>query len=251
MRASGESGAAYAALSGFAAVSKDGAFTALADYDGSILLVDKAGKVVVRESVAKATHRNEARRGPPGGVGVWISESGAVAAWAFRDALHIASGGKLARVTPPESIVAGGVSADGSLVFAACADGEVLAFAPDGAKQWSFASGGQNPQLATTRANEALVANNIGELIHLDHTGKETRRVNLAVAADRAKHPVQPAPNMQRPAPPLEARDPGTLARDLRLFEDGGFTVASIQPVDMFPQTAHIECVTVLDRQPA
>ena len=45
--------------------------------------------------------------------------------------------------------------------------------------------------------------------------------------------------------------DPGTLARDLRLFEDGGFTVASIQPVDMFPQTAHIECVTVLDRQPA
>ncbi len=42
--------------------------------------------------------------------------------------------------------------------------------------------------------------------------------------------------------------DPGTLARDLRLFVDGGFAVVSVQPVDMFPQTQHIECVTVLDR---
>lgn len=42
--------------------------------------------------------------------------------------------------------------------------------------------------------------------------------------------------------------DPGTLARDLRLFEDGGFEVGSVQPVDMFPHTQHIECVTVLDR---
>ena len=44
--------------------------------------------------------------------------------------------------------------------------------------------------------------------------------------------------------------DPGTLARDLRLFVDGGFTIGSIQPVDMFPHTQHIECVTVLDRAP-
>ena len=42
--------------------------------------------------------------------------------------------------------------------------------------------------------------------------------------------------------------DPGTLARDLRLFVDGGFVIGSIQPVDMFPHTQHIECVTVLDR---
>ena len=42
--------------------------------------------------------------------------------------------------------------------------------------------------------------------------------------------------------------DPGTLARDLRLFVDGGFTIREVQPVDMFPHTAHIENVTVLDR---
>tara|TARA_Y100000588_G_scaffold394401_1_gene514664 strand:- start:3601 stop:4908 length:1308 start_codon:yes stop_codon:yes gene_type:complete len=42
--------------------------------------------------------------------------------------------------------------------------------------------------------------------------------------------------------------DPSTLARDLRLFVDGGFTLIDVQPIDMFPHTQHIECVTVLDR---
>ena len=42
--------------------------------------------------------------------------------------------------------------------------------------------------------------------------------------------------------------DPGTLARDLRLFVDGGLTLREVQPVDMFPHTQHIECVSVLDR---
>lgn len=44
--------------------------------------------------------------------------------------------------------------------------------------------------------------------------------------------------------------DPATLARDLRIFVDGGFDLIEIQPVDMFPHTQHIECVTVLDREP-
>ena len=44
--------------------------------------------------------------------------------------------------------------------------------------------------------------------------------------------------------------DPATLSRDLRVFVDGGFELIEIQPVDMFPHTQHIECVTVLDRTP-
>ena len=38
--------------------------------------------------------------------------------------------------------------------------------------------------------------------------------------------------------------NPATLARDLRILEDGGFKTIEVQPVDMFPQTTHVECVS-------
>ena len=43
--------------------------------------------------------------------------------------------------------------------------------------------------------------------------------------------------------------DPETLARDLRVLTQGGYTVRKIQPVDMFPFTRHVECVSVLSRE--
>ena len=44
--------------------------------------------------------------------------------------------------------------------------------------------------------------------------------------------------------------DPSTLARDLKLFEEKGvFIPEKITPVDLFPQTYHVECVTKLIRK--
>ena len=43
--------------------------------------------------------------------------------------------------------------------------------------------------------------------------------------------------------------DPETLARDLKILCAGQYAIDCIQPLDMFPQTHHVECVTVLTRQ--
>lgn len=43
--------------------------------------------------------------------------------------------------------------------------------------------------------------------------------------------------------------DPATLARDLKLFAQLGFAPQEASPVDMFPGTAHVECVVWLKRE--
>lgn len=40
--------------------------------------------------------------------------------------------------------------------------------------------------------------------------------------------------------------NPATLARDIRLLEEK-YELKQVQPVDMFPYTSHVECVTVLE----
>ena len=42
--------------------------------------------------------------------------------------------------------------------------------------------------------------------------------------------------------------NPATMARDIKLYQELGYELKKVQPVDLFPQTHHIECVGLLTR---
>ncbi|MCJ7822358.1 MAG: 23S rRNA (uracil(1939)-C(5))-methyltransferase RlmD, partial [Armatimonadetes bacterium] len=44
---------------------------------------------------------------------------------------------------------------------------------------------------------------------------------------------------------------PATLARDLKTLAEYGYLARRIQPVDMFPQTWHVEAVVLCERRSA
>ena len=41
---------------------------------------------------------------------------------------------------------------------------------------------------------------------------------------------------------------PDTFARDLAVFQSKGYCTSSVQPVDLFPRTSHVECIALLKR---
>ncbi|MCE5209854.1 MAG: 23S rRNA (uracil(1939)-C(5))-methyltransferase RlmD, partial [Chloroflexi bacterium] len=42
--------------------------------------------------------------------------------------------------------------------------------------------------------------------------------------------------------------NPATLARDCKFLAGLGYAIKAVQPVDMFPQTEHVECVVLMSR---
>jgi 23S rRNA (uracil1939-C5)-methyltransferase len=43
--------------------------------------------------------------------------------------------------------------------------------------------------------------------------------------------------------------NPATLARDLKYLTDNGYKIEKVQPVDMFPQTSHVETVVLMSQR--
>ncbi|WP_034528950.1 23S rRNA (uracil(1939)-C(5))-methyltransferase RlmD [Secundilactobacillus oryzae] len=61
---------------------------------------------------------------------------------------------------------------------------------------------------------------------------------------------IESAAKMQPKKVVYVSCNPATLVRDIELFAEQGYTVKQpIQPVDQFPQTTHVESVTVLERK--
>lgn len=43
--------------------------------------------------------------------------------------------------------------------------------------------------------------------------------------------------------------DPATLARDIKYLDEKGYQLKKVRPVDQFPHSTHVECVTLLQRK--
>ncbi|MEE0061325.1 MAG: 23S rRNA (uracil(1939)-C(5))-methyltransferase RlmD, partial [Acutalibacteraceae bacterium] len=43
--------------------------------------------------------------------------------------------------------------------------------------------------------------------------------------------------------------DSATMARDIKIFNEYGYTPQEVTPVDMFPGTSHVECVCSLRKK--
>lgn len=74
-----------------------------------------------------------------------------------------------------------------------------------------------------------------------------------AVILDPPRAGCQPAvikavERMKIPRVVYVSCEPSTLARDLARFQQAGYRVERVQPLDMFPQTYHVECVVLMSR---
>ncbi|HTX17583.1 MAG TPA: 23S rRNA (uracil(1939)-C(5))-methyltransferase RlmD [Bacteroidota bacterium] len=100
-------------------------------------------------------------------------------------------------------------------------------------------------------ANCEFIAGDLKDLLTKDVEWKAGRKKPDVLIIDPPRsgmHPkaVEEVGKMGVPRVLYVSCNPATLARDLQLLVPYGYSVEMVQPVDMFPHTYHIECVTVL-----
>jgi len=109
------------------------------------------------------------------------------------------------------------------------------------AMQQAAALGVSNCQFRTGKV-ERIVQRYLAEGIRADIAVLDPPRPGCRPAA------LQALALMRVPRLVYVSCSPPTLARDLRLLHDLGYCTTGVQPVDMFSQTYHIECVATLHR---
>ncbi len=98
--------------------------------------------------------------------------------------------------------------------------------------------------------NTAFLRGDAGKILHREFVGAK-RRVD-ALILDPPRTGCDPAllsglVELKPARIVYISCNPATQARDIRRLLDQGFTLKSLRPFDMFPQTAHIEVVAVLE----
>ncbi len=89
---------------------------------------------------------------------------------------------------------------------------------------------------------EAMLAEMVGKAEHVDAIVLDPPRSGCHADALAAVARLAPRTVI------YVSCDPASMARDLRILVDAGFTLARVQPLDMFPQTVHVECIATLVR---
>ena len=90
----------------------------------------------------------------------------------------------------------------------------------------------------TDRVERALRRGNAGE--HCDVVVLDPPRVGAR------REVVEGVVGLGPRAVAYVACDPGALARDVAIFAEHGYRLASLRAFDIFPMTHHVECVALL-----
>lgn len=119
---------------------------------------------------------------------------------------------------------------------------EIVSQAIENAKENAAANGIENVTFEVGDAGDWLVRK-AKEGLTVDVVVVDPPRKGLALAFIDAVLTMKPERMV------YVSCNPSTLARDLKLLHEGGYKVEKVQPVDMFPQTHHIECVIGMQRK--
>lgn len=89
---------------------------------------------------------------------------------------------------------------------------------------------------------EAILPNLIDEIKPIDLVLLDPPRAGMNAKARQALVKLNPSQII------YISCDPGTLARDLKHLAEADYAINNLHAYDMFPQTMHVECVTLMSR---